>query len=185
MFLMKITKILKLLAIPLIGGFAFLFFMVAFASILSFSLQVTDWYTAEMFVDIVVGLVVIELGLFYLRSQMRLQTPSRISAVKKLARSVVITFFAGLIITFLFTPLYSWTFAPDTLGMAMLLTGQIAGLGYLLQSLLFGLINGPFVYYFSLSFVVLSLFDILRIRDNNPTNNPSDSQRLDSSPVVR
>ena len=116
---------------------------------------------------IVAGLVVIELGLFYVRSQIRLQTPSRITAIKKLARNVVITFFAGLIVTFLFTDLYSWTFTSDTLGGSMLQAGNILGLGYILQNFLSALIQGPFLFYFSVSFVVLSLFDILRIRDSS------------------
>ena len=164
---MNAVRILKLFAIPLIAGFAFLFFMVAFASILSFSLQVTDWYTAEMFVGIVAGIVVIELSAFYVRSQMRLQTPSKISAIKRLARNVVITFFAGLIVTFLFTDLYSWTFTSDTLGGSMLQAGNLLGLGYFLQNFLSALIEGPFLIYFSVSFVVLSLFDILRIRESS------------------
>jgi hypothetical protein len=163
---MNITKILKLFAIPLIAGFSFLVFIFGFASFVSGSLAI-NWYTAENFVAIVAGLVVIELGAFYVRSQMRLQSPSRISAIKKLARIVAITFFAGLIVTFLFTSLYSDTFAPTTFGVATLMMGNIwLGLGAIFQSLLFGFINGPFVIYFSLSFVVLSVFDILRTREN-------------------
>src|SRR5579872_4572938 len=164
---MNFRKVLKLSVIPLVAGFSFLTFAVTFASFLSGSLQAVSWYTAEMFVGIISGIVVIELVALYVRSQMRLQTPSRISAVKKLARNVVITFFAGLIVTFLFTPLYSMTLAPDTFGVATLLLGHIQGLSYILQSFLSALIQGPFAIYFSVSFVVLSLFDILRTRESH------------------
>jgi hypothetical protein len=126
-----------------------------------------------MFVGIVAGIVVIELGAFYFRSQMRSQTPLRIIAVKKLLRNVFFTLFAGLIVTFLFTPLYSMTLAPDTFGVATLLMGHIWGLGYILQSFLSALLEGPFLIYFSVSFVVLSLFDILRIRERNTSAAPS------------
>ncbi len=91
---MNIEKYLKWSAIPLIAGFFYLIFTVTFASFLSGSLRALSWYTAEMFVGIVAGIVVIELGAFYLRSQMCLQT-SRMSALKKLARNVVVTFFVG------------------------------------------------------------------------------------------
>ncbi len=163
------------------GWFLYLTFTVTFASFLSGSLQALSWNTAELSVGIVAGIVVIELGAFYVRFQMRLQTASRISAVKRLARNVVVTFFAGLVVTFLFTPLYAMSLAPDTFGVASLMMGHISGLGYILQSFLSALIQGPFAIYFAVSFVALSLFDILRLKDSNP----SVSQRLETSPVVR
>lgn len=178
---MKITKILKLLAIPLIGGFSYLYFVLAFASDVSGAEPAIGWYTAEMFMEIIAGLVVIELGAFYVRSLRNLRKVSMIGSLKKLTRNVVVTLFVGLLLNFLFWPLYSMTLAPDTLGVASLMMGQIWGLVWILQSFVVPLTTGPFVWYFTLSFVVLSLFDILRIRERNP----SVSQRLDSSPVLR
>jgi len=111
MFQLNAFKLLKFAALSLLAGFAFLLFVVMFASILSFSLQATDWYTAENLVGIITAMVVIGLGVFYVRSQRRVQNPaSKPLLLKKLARNLGLTMLIGSIITFLFTPLFQFTF---------------------------------------------------------------------------
>ncbi len=165
MFQLNVFKLLKFAAVSLLAGFAFLLFVAMFASILSFSLQATDWYTAENLVGIITAMVVIGLGVFYVRSQRRVQNPaSKPLLLKKLARNLGLTVLIGLIITILFTPLFQFTFDPTSFGMAGLLSGHISGLLYITVDFLSALASGPFPFYFGVSFVVIFLFDSLRTR---------------------
>jgi len=182
MFKMNIISLLKVLGISLIGCFLSLVFFVMFASILAYNLQIVSWDTAALIVKIATPLIVIGLGAIYVRSQTRLQKPASINnVIKKLTRNVIITLLSGLIITFLFSPLYDLTLGGNTLGVAMLEAGQISGLGFIIQSILTVLIQGPFAFYFTVSFVVVFLFDILRTRESNHPISP----RLNAPPIVR
>ena len=94
-------------------------FGVTFASILIGTLPAIDWGTAEIFVGIIGGLVVIELAAFYVRTQINLQNSSILSGVKKLARNIIVATIVGVIPTFMFGGLYAIGLG-NTLGRAML-----------------------------------------------------------------
>ena len=105
LFPMNTASFLKASILSLVAGFASLIFFVAFASILTYNLQVVSWDTASLIVKISVAFIVVGLGALYVRVQRRrVQKPA--TTIKKLTRDSMVALFSGLLLTFLFFPLY-------------------------------------------------------------------------------
>lgn len=179
----------KVLGISLIGGFLSLVFMILFPSILTYNLQLTNWNTSTMILEIAMVVIVIGLGALYVRTQGQFQRRFNIrkSVTVKLARNVILALIAGLIITFLEDgPLSVFLAGPpnggNTIGVSMVETGRIfSGLALILQNSFTELVQSPLVFFFTASFVVIILFDILWTRERKRSATP----RLNNPQTLR
>jgi hypothetical protein len=170
--LLSLLKVWSNLYVALFGGFLAIFFMISFPSF-----SYSNFHTSETTINVIVSTsLVLAMGIIYVATQSRLQKSLNLGRISKgIARVIVLAVVAGVIIGMFYSPTFFQGIAMASQFSSFLLKLQI-----MYREFLQDVIYSTFFLWFTAAFVSISLFDILRIRENNRPN----TVRL-NNPVVQ
>lgn len=173
---MKLLSLLKIwsdLLVALFGGFLAISFMILFPSFLFSNLQIN-----ETTIDVIVSTsLVLLMGIIYVATESRLQKSFSFGRISKgIARVIILALVAGVTIGMFYSPIFFQGIAMASQFSPFLLKLQI-----IFREFLQDVIYSTFFLWFTAAFVSISIFNILRTRENNRPN----TLRLNNPPTVQ
>jgi hypothetical protein len=170
---MKLLSSWKISLVALLGGFLAIFFMISFPSFLFSNLQIN-----ETTIDLIVVWVspALLMGIVYVATESRLQKSFNLGRISKgIARTIVLAVVTGVAIGMFYSP----TFFQD-IANAFFFSSYLFRLQLIIQAFLQDVIYSTFLFWFTAAFASISIFDILRTRENRPN-----ALRLNNPPTVQ
>jgi hypothetical protein len=169
---MKLLSLWKISLVALFGGFLAIFFMILFPSFLVSNLQIN-----ETTIDVIVSTsLALLMGIIYVAAESRLQKSFNRGRISKgIARTIILAVVAGVTIGIFYSTFFQ-DIANDLLFSSFLFKLQLV-----FREFLQDVIYGTFFLWFTAAFVSISVFNILRTKENNRPN----TLRLNNPPIVQ
>ena len=169
---MKLLSLWKISLVALFGGFLAILFLIIFPSFLFSNLQIN-----ESTVNLIVSTsLVLLMAIIYVATESRLQKSFNRGRISKgIAKTIILAMVAGVTIGMFYS-----TFFQD-IASAFFFSSFLLKLQIIFGQFLQDVILGELFLWFTAAFVSISIFDILRTRENNRPN----TLRLNNPPTVQ